>query len=476
MRNNSSTIYSFLLLVGDFVALLGAFSIAYIFRVKVDARPVANAIAAADFVVIFSFLTPIILAIFATLQLYSKATYERRISEFGRLLVGSFVGILTLIGYDFVSTKPIFPAKLVALYAFVLGFVLLLLERSLMRAIRTGLFAYGFGINKVLIVGSGASTNELINKIAQTQHTGQKVIAVIGKPSAITKRLGIPTYSSLHMIDEFELDTIIQTGNLNDETLTKELIGIAQDHHVSYRFVPEQAQLYAGNTQVELYQGVPIVTVQPTALIGWGRFVKRSFDIVVSFVLIVILSPLFLLIAIAIKLSDPGPVIFRQRRLTRFDTPFQVLKFRSLIMKYNGRDEVTVFKEMGREDLAEEFVRNRGKVVKDPRISPIGRFLRVTSLDELPQLINVLKGDISLVGPRAIVEHHAREYKENRSLMLSVKTGITGLAQVSGRDDLTLEERINLDIYYVQNWSFWLDLSILVKTAYILVVRKGFRA
>jgi lipopolysaccharide/colanic/teichoic acid biosynthesis glycosyltransferase len=217
--------------------------------------------------------------------------------------------------------------------------------------------------------------------------------------------------------------------------------------------------------------------LQPTALIGWGRFVKRSFDIVVSFILLIVLSPLLLLIAIAQKLSDPrGPIIFKQTRLTRFDQEFKVLKFRSMKMKYNGKDEVTAFKEMGREDLAEEFVKNRGKVLNDPRVSRVGRFLRATSLDELPQLYNVLRGDISLVGPRAIVEHHAREYKENRALMLSVKTGITGLAQVSGRDDLTLEERINLDIYYVQNWSFWMDLGILLKTAYTLVVRKGFKS
>ena len=477
MRNNSSTIYSCLLLVGDFVALLTAFVVAYIFRVSIDTRPIANQISAVDYLQIFTLLLPIILAIFAVLGLYSRPVYSSRMREFGRTLVGSFVGILTLIGYDFVSVKPIFPSKLVALYALVLGFGLLLIERSIIRWVRTTLFNYGIGVNKVLIVGSGKTTSELIKKISDTKHTGQKVVGVIGKESAIISKLEIPIYESISKLHDLDVDTVIQTGFLNDDQLTKDLIATAQDHHVAYQFMPEQTQLYTGNTTVELYQGLPIVSLQPTALIGWGRFVKRSFDMIVSFILLIVLSPVFILIAMAQKLTDPkAPIIFRQTRLTRFDQEFKVLKFRSMKMKYNGKDEITVFKEMGREDLAKEFERNRGKVMNDPRVSTVGKFLRATSLDELPQLYNVLKGDISLVGPRAIVEHHAQEYKENRALMLSVKTGITGLAQVSGRDDLTLDERINLDIYYVQNWSFWMDIGILLKTAYTLIVRKGFKS
>lgn len=477
MRNNSSTIYSCLLLIGDFLALLSAFVVAYIFRVSIDDRPIANQISAVEYLQIFTLLVPIILAIFAVLNLYSRPVYSSRLREFGRLITGSFVGILTLIGYDFVSVEPIFPSKLVALYALILGFTLLVVERSILRTLRTALFSYGYGINKILVVGSGRSTNQLIASIADTKHTGQKVVAIIGKESAITRKHDIPIYGSLAAMDELDIDTVIQTSNLHDDAATKELIATAQEHHVAYQFVPLQTQLYTGNTSVELYQGLPIVSLNPTALIGWGRFVKRSFDIIVSFILLVILSPVFLLIAIAQKLTDPrAPIIFKQKRLTRFDQEFTVYKFRSLKMKYNGKDEITVFKQMGRDDLVAEFEANRGKVANDPRISKIGKILRATSLDELPQLYNVLRGDISLVGPRAIVEHHAREYKDNRALMLSVKTGITGLAQVSGRDDLSLEERINLDIYYVQNWSFWMDLGILLKTAYTLVARKGFRS
>jgi FlaA1/EpsC-like NDP-sugar epimerase len=222
MRNNSSTIYSFLLLVGDFFALLAAFVVAYIFRVSIDSRPIANQISAVDYLQIFTLLIPIVLVIFAVLNLYSRPVYTSRVREFGRLIIGSFVGILTLIGYDFVSVSPIFPSKLVALYAFVLGFSLLIIERSILRLIRTILFGYGIGINKILIVGSGKSTNELINKISDTKHTGQKVVAVVGKESALIKKLEIPIYESIEKLHELDIDTVIQTGNLNDDQLTKE--------------------------------------------------------------------------------------------------------------------------------------------------------------------------------------------------------------------------------------------------------------
>ncbi len=479
MRNNSSTIYGSFLLIGDFFALLGAFVIAYIFRVSLDHRPIANQIGAVEFLQIFTLLVPIVLLIFASLGLYSRAIYDSRVREFGRLIVGSFIGILTVISYDYISNKPILPGKLVALYALLLGFTLLILERSVARWLRTALFSYGVGINKILIVGSGRTTNELIEKVSDTKHTGQKVVAVIGKESPIIRKLDIPVYESIDNLKEMDVDTVIQTSYLNDDTLTKDLIARAQDAHIAYQFLPEQTRLYSGNASVELYQGLPIVSVHPTALIGWGRLVKRGFDVISSLLFLVVLSPVFVIIGLAIKLTDPrGPILFRQKRLTRFDQEFTVYKFRSMKQKYSGRggDEMEIFKKMGRPDLAEEFEKNRGKVANDPRITRVGRILRATSMDELPQFFNVLRGDISLVGPRAIVEHHAQEYKENRSLMLSVKTGITGLAQVSGRDDLSLQERINLDIYYVQNWSFWMDLGIIFKTVYILLWRKGFRS
>jgi lipopolysaccharide/colanic/teichoic acid biosynthesis glycosyltransferase len=171
-----------------------------------------------------------------------------------------------------------------------------------------------------------------------------------------------------------------------------------------------------------------------------------------------------LIIAILVKLSDGGDIFFRQTRLTRFDRTFKVFKFRTMNKTYNGLHPEEAFVKMGRPELVKIYRENGDQLPgRDPRMTGIGRFLRATSLDEIPQLINVVRGDISLVGPRALIPMELASYKK-RHAILSVKSGVTGLAQVSGRRDISFEERRKLDLYYVQNWSLWLDLVILIKT------------
>jgi lipopolysaccharide/colanic/teichoic acid biosynthesis glycosyltransferase len=214
--------------------------------------------------------------------------------------------------------------------------------------------------------------------------------------------------------------------------------------------------------------------VHQTPLIGWGRLIKRLFDVVASGLALIILSPAMLLIALAIRTFDPGPAIFRQQRITRFNRQFTAYKFRTMKVRFSGRDPFTVLKELGREDLIEEF--NKYQQLKDdPRVSGLGGWLRRSSLDELPQLLNVLKGDISLVGPRARLLEELRFYKGKESLLLSVKTGLTGLAQVSGRSEISFEERVKLDLFYVQNWSFWLDVKIISRTVVDVLTGRGTR-
>ena len=181
-----------------------------------------------------------------------------------------------------------------------------------------------------------------------------------------------------------------------------------------------------------------------------------------------------LVIIILTLILDPGPIIFKQTRITRFNTTFNAYKFRTMKRRFSGRNPVEVFHEMNRTDLAEAFVKSQ-KLTDDPRISDIGRLIRRFSLDEIPQLVNVIKGDISLVGPRAVIPEELKYYKDKSSLLLSVKTGITGLAQVSGRSNIDYYERARIDLYYVQNWSFWLDLTILFKTLRVVLNRSGVR-
>jgi lipopolysaccharide/colanic/teichoic acid biosynthesis glycosyltransferase len=172
---------------------------------------------------------------------------------------------------------------------------------------------------------------------------------------------------------------------------------------------------------------------------------------------------MYLLLILLQKLFNPGPIFFINKRLTRHAKPFGLYKFRTMNAKYGSKDAAEDFRAMGREDLALEYEKNR-KVVHDPRITRFGRFLRASSLDELPQLFNVLRGELSLVGPRPILPQELYLYKGRGALLHSVKSGVTGLWQVSGRSNLAFEKRVELELYYAQNWSFWLDIKIILKT------------
>ena len=185
---------------------------------------------------------------------------------------------------------------------------------------------------------------------------------------------------------------------------------------------------------------------------------------------IIVISPFLLVIFIIQKIANPGPAFYISKRLSRFSEPIGLIKFRSMSAQYGSKDAAEEFRAMGREDLAEEYEKNR-KVEKDPRITPFGRFLRTSSIDELPQIFNVLKGDLSLVGPRPILPQEIKMAKGRTALLHSVKSGMTGLWQVSGRSQLSFEDRIELELFYAQNWTFWLDIKILFKT--VLVVLKG---
>lgn len=467
MKSNSSLIYNLCLVVGDFLALVAAFMGGYAIRARSHV-PVAHPIPSHTYIDVFLAVLPFWILIFALLGLYNSNIYEKRFSELPRLLVGSFIGLTFVIFWNFVSIKPIFPAKLVPIYGFVLAFILLLVFRNLARFVRGQLFGFRVGLSRVLIVGNTKVSRELVDSLIDSRRSGYKVVGVVGGKLALGSH-NLSVYSRFSQFLEAHpnanLHAIIQTELYADEARNAEILTYSQEHHISYRFVPGNTELFVGNVNVELFlSSTPVITVRQTALFGWGRIVKRLFDFVISSLLIVILSPLLLLIAIAIKLSGGGgPVFFRQVRLTRYNHEFRVFKFRTQGAQFGKGTPEDDFALLGRPELAREFRANGNFLLHDPRITKVGQFLRATSLDELPQLLNVWKGELSLVGPRALIPADLAEYKK-RHTILSVKSGMTGLAQVSGRNNIPVDERRKLDLYYAQNWTFWLDITILLKT------------
>lgn len=473
MKNNASIVYNFCLIIGDSLALLVAFVVAYILRVSLDSRAISEQISSSDYFTTIVVIIPFFILIFALLGLYSNRIHEKRFSEIGKLFLGAFVGILFVISYSYIFNTPIFPARLVVLYAFLLAFFFVLLFRTFARGIRRELFKYGTGINNVIIIGDNRLTHTLMDSLSNTAVTGYNVRAVVG---------GHPTKSALHYRTFAEAvtelgnstHTIIQTELYADSEKNDEIVTYAQENHVAYRFVPGNSELFTGNIDAEVFHSVPVIAVHQTALVGWGRVVKRLFDLFVGSLLVILMSPIMLVVMLLIAITDGGDPFFKQRRLSRFGQEIFLFKFRTQLKAYHRMTPEAGFAKMGRPDLAEKFRANGDFLEDDPRISKLGLFLRHTSLDELPQLLNVVRGDISLVGPRPLEPFELEQYSK-KNLILSVKTGLTGLAIVAGRRDINFEERRALDLYYVQNWTFWGDIVILVKTAWIVLTHKGAR-
>jgi exopolysaccharide biosynthesis polyprenyl glycosylphosphotransferase len=476
MNERWSQIYRVLLLAGDFFVLVLAFSIAYVLRVDINHSPLASQISARTYLEIFLSLLPFWLIIFAFLGLYTKPVYENRLSQSSRIFLGSIIGILTVIGFQYFDERTIFPAHIVPVYATLISFILLVLEREVLRMVRTTVFRYGWGVNRVMMIGNADETRELALMLADSRKTGYRVVAIVGRKSSVPQGLqdvihmtSIP--QSLKELERLGIDTIIQTEWYENSETNTTILETAQQRHIAYRFIPSQSEFYTNSNTVELFHGLPAVSVRPTPLNGWGRIAKRVFDVIISTLAIIILSPIFLLIALIIKITDPGPIFYTQRRVTRFGDEFNFYKFRSMKKEYGPIPAIEAFKKMHREDLITEFEKYR-KVPNDPRVTWVGKIIRKTSMDELPNLWNVLKGDMSLVGPRPFMVEELKLYKTS-PLLFSVRTGITGLWQVSGRNDLTFEKRLELELYYVQNWSFWMDIRILFRTIKVVFIRRG---
>ncbi len=479
MKHTASLLFSFILLIGDFLALVGAFTLAYIIRVKLDDRPLLEPITANGYIGVVAILLFFWIIIYALLGLYRASTYENRFKEFLMLFIGSFIGILFLIGSEYALNRAVFPARLVTVYGFLFAFLLTLLFRTIARATRRVLFRYDIGINNVLIVGATDITDELAQRL-QNKALGYRVIGVVGDRRTSYKNIDTSIQFSdfaaaakkLHARD---IQSIVQTELFANQDRNDEILAFAQEHHIAYRFIPGNSNLFAGNIDVNLFEGIPTVSVHQTALTGWGRIVKRLFDLGCSALGLLLLSPLLLVVALVMKLTDPkSSILFKQTRLTRFNQKFTIYKFRSQYQQYDGTTPEEAFTKMGKPELIKKYRDGGDSLDHDPRITKIGALLRKTSLDELPQLYNVFRGDISIVGPRPLIPEEMKQFNKHNTI-LSVKPGITGLATISGRRDIPFEERRKLDMFYVQNWSFWMDIVIILRTIVMVLRRDGAR-
>ncbi len=453
--------FSFILVPLDYLMIVLAGVSAYYLRYAnfvQSIRPVIFNLSFGEYLKVLLFIAFLWIIIFAFAGLYVINGNRKFIKEVYRLVLACSTGLMLIVILIFIR-RELFDSRFIVLAGWFLSIIYLSLSRGLVRYIQRQLFRHGLGVHKVVVIGNSKTTDNLIHEFSTNKSLGYEVV----------KRLKDFSIDTAQELEEFlkvkEVDEVIQTDpNLSKAEIMR-LYDFADEHHITFKYAADLLGTKVLKTEVSEIAGIPVVEVKKTPLDGWGRIAKRIFDIIISLILIIIFSPILLITAILIKLDSRGPIFFSRcddgsplYRVGQGGKLFHYFKFRSMIpgthnMRYN--------------ELADKNIRNDGPVVKikdDPRITRVGKFIRRWSIDELPELFLVLKGDMSLVGPRPHLPEEVAKYEAHHKKVLTIKPGITGLAQISGRSDLSFEDEVRLDTYYIENWSLLLDLSILLRT------------
>ena len=374
--------------------------------------------------------------------------------------------ILLTIGCTFLLNLDDY-SRLVILLFLVLSTALASLIRTVKRLLQRVLAARGALAVNTLIVGAGQIGQSLADELIRNKSLACNVIGFLdddpNRQSSHAPVLG-KIMDIYDVVKEHAVDEVIITIP-SERELVNRLINELRKYNLAITIIPDMFNLVAGTVQIGRIHALPMVTLVKTPMRGLGLVLKRCFDFLAASLLVVALSPFMLLVAILIKLDSRGPVIYRQQRVGRNGKLFNMYKFRSM-----RPDADRLLEKLWNQNEADGIA---FKIHDDPRVTRLGRFLRKYSIDELPQLFNVLKGDMSLVGPRPPLPIEVEHYGAWEWRRLEVTPGITGLWQVSGRSDLSFSQWVNLDIYYIENWSLILDLKILLKTIPAVIRGEG---
>lgn len=455
----SELIISALLVPIDYVALLAAAWIAYAVRYTglADNLQTTVVVPFAEYARASAIIALGWIAIYAFAGCYALAARRRWTTEFGRVIFASSTGFALVLAV-IVFSREFFASRFIVLAVWPIAIISVIALRIIIRVIERACFTFGVGVHRVVLIGSGRPSDALAEAFAGRPGLGFRIVS---------RYAALNDQASVEIVQAWQckaFDEIID-GDSPDTPRVHALLDFCAEHHIPVRYSADFLSAHAPRISIETYAGVPLVEVYRTRLLGWGRIVKRIFDIKAAIILLILTSPILILVAIVVKCSSRGPVFFRQERIGQAGRPFRFVKFRS--MRVGAHEE---WEELRKHSERPGII---PKIKDDPRVTRIGRFLRRWSLDELPQLFNVLAGTMSLVGPRPHLPQEVAEYAKRHKVVLEVKPGITGLAQVSGRADLDFEDEVKLDTYYIENWSPALDLVILLRTPFAVIRKRG---
>lgn len=458
MIKDNQRYFNRLHVVVDAAVICAAYLLAWIYKFLIlkDARGLSFY----QYFAALYLIVPLYLVLYLAFNLYTSKRLQGRRLEIGNIIKANSIGLLIIMGAlfllrDYASYANHYSRTLL-FYFYAVNIVLEAAVRNLIRMVLRRMRRSGFNLRHIIFVGYSSAAEAFIDRIIGNPQWGYKVKGILddNKETGYTYR-GIPVLGTTDelgpILDNNQLDEIALTLSLQEYYKLKRIVAICEKSGVHTKFVPDYNDIIPTRPYTEDLMGLPVVNIRHVPLTNtFNMICKRAMDIAGAVAAVIIFSPVMLVTAILVKTTSKGPLIYKQERVGLHNQTFQMYKFRSMEVQ-SPRSEKQAW-----------TTRN------DPRVTPVGKIIRRTSIDELPQLFNILKGDMSLVGPRPERPFFVEKFREEIPRYMvkhQVRPGMTGWAQVNGyRGDTSIKKRIEYDLYYIENWTIGLDIRILLQT------------
>ncbi|MCM1101653.1 MAG: undecaprenyl-phosphate glucose phosphotransferase [Clostridium sp.] len=466
MIRDNQKVFNRLLVILDAAIIAVSFMSAYFLKFYVlNDGPGPGVLPVEDYLYLLLFLVPGFVFLYYRCGVYApKRTVRRRFEIYG-IIQANTLGLAAMIILLYMVVKEINYSRSVIMFFYMLNIFLTSCLRIVLRKGLQTMRRKGYNLKHILLIGYSRAAEEYINRLQDNPQWGYVVCGILDDhiPAGTLYR-GVKVLGTLGNLEiilpENKLDEIAITLALKDYDDLAYIVNVCEKSGVHTKFIPDYNSLIPTKPYTEDLMGLPVINIRYVPLTNTGnKVVKRIVDVAGSLLGIIITSPIMLACAIAVKWSSPGPVIFKQERVGLHNKPFYMYKFRSMELQTPGREK------------------KAWTVKDDPRVTSVGKVLRCTSLDELPQLFNILKGDMSLVGPRPERPHFVEKFREEIPRYMvkhQVRPGLTGWAQVNGlRGDTSIRKRIEYDIYYIENWTLGFDIKIIFLTFFTGFINKN---
>jgi len=469
MIKKSELFFSFIQVPVDFLmivfAALSAFAVRNIPELLI-LKPKLYTFPLEAYLKVVLLVAPFFILIYAIEGLYDVRATRKFGKEAAKVFSATSIGLVILIVAIFLK-REWFSSRFIILAGwFLVTFYVVFARLILIKIQKYLLRKKGMGVHRVLLIGQNGKMDLIDRILKEDKNLGYRVV----------NRIGTAHLKEIKLIkQEKGIDEIILCEPAITDDEQEKLIDYCAINNIVYKYVATTLQ--SSKLRMRFLKGEPIIEVEHTPLEGWGRILKRIFDVIVSILGIIITSPIMLVTALSIWLESKGPIIYKNERVGNDGCKFNVYKFRymkweSCVTKENGKLEDAL--KLEKELIEKQSVRKGPlyKIKDDPRKTIVGKFIEKYSIDELPQFFNVLFGTMSMVGPRPHQKREVEKYMEYHRRLLTIKPGVTGMAQVSGRSDLDFEDEYKLDLFYIENWSLLMDISICLRTIMTLINKR----